>query len=60
MTQEALERVDTLSIGVFDCNRRPKGTRRYGPQWIYNLTIISARDTAGSAPAVPEAATRNN
>lgn len=60
MTQEALERVDTLSIGVFDCNRRPKGTRRYGPQWIYNLTIISASDTAGSAPAVPEAATRNN
>lgn len=35
-----LNEVDTLSLGEFDCNRRPKGTRRHSPLFIYHLTLI--------------------
>lgn len=34
---------DTVSLGEFDCNRRPKGTRRYSPQFIYHLTLLKER-----------------
>lgn len=37
---------DTLSLGIFDCNRRPKGTRRYSQTFIYRLTIVAPRDSA--------------
>lgn len=42
LPQQFLNNVDTLNIGVFDCNRRPEGTRRYSPDFIYNLTLITA------------------
>lgn len=32
--------VDTVSLGEFDCNRRPKGTRRHSPLFIYRLTLL--------------------
>ncbi|MDE6318077.1 MAG: glycosyltransferase family 39 protein [Muribaculaceae bacterium] len=32
--------VDTIPVGIFDCNRRPKGTRRYSPLFIYHLTLL--------------------
>lgn len=35
--------VDTIAVGVFDCNRRPKGTRRYSPLFIYRLTLLKAK-----------------
>lgn len=35
--------VDTVAVGVFDCNRRPKGTRRYSPLFIYRLTLLKAK-----------------
>lgn len=35
--------VDTVGVGVFDCNRRPKGTRRYSPLFIYRLTLLKAK-----------------
>lgn len=34
---------DTVPVGVFDCNRRPKGTRRYSPLFIYRLTLLKAK-----------------
>lgn len=37
---ELLNEVDTITVGVFDCNRRPKGTRRYSPMFIYRLTLL--------------------
>lgn len=42
---EALfENVDTVPVGVFDCNRRPKGTRRYSPLFIYRLTLLKEKE----------------
>lgn len=35
--------IDTVAIGVFDCNRRPKGTRRYSPLFIYRLTLLKEK-----------------
>lgn len=35
--------VDTVSLGEFDCNRRPKGTCRHSPLFIYRLTILKER-----------------
>lgn len=35
--------VDTVSLGEFDCNRRPKGTRRHSPIFIYRLTLLKER-----------------
>lgn len=35
--------VDTVSLGEFDCNRRPKGTRRHSPLFIYRLTLLKER-----------------
>lgn len=40
VTDSVLARVDTIPAGVYDCNRRPKGTRRYSPQFIYHLTLL--------------------
>lgn len=41
-----LQQADTLHIGIFDCNRRPKGTRRYSSDFIYHLTLITPRNTS--------------
>lgn len=38
-----LEKVDTTYIGRFDDNRRPKGTRRYSPLFIYHLTLVKPK-----------------
>lgn len=35
--------VDTVPLGEFDCNRRPKGTRRHSPLFIYRLTLLKER-----------------
>lgn len=35
--------VDTMPLGEFDCNRRPKGTRRHSPLFIYRLTLLKER-----------------
>lgn len=35
-----LQTVDTVHIGTYDDNRRPKGTRRYSPRFIYNVTVL--------------------
>lgn len=37
---ERLAEVDTVHIGVYDDNRRPRGTRRYSSEFIYHLTLI--------------------
>lgn len=48
LPQAVLNRADTLHIGVYDCNRRPKGTRRYSQDFIYHLTLVTPK----SAPVV--------
>lgn len=40
---ELFGNVDTIPVGVFDCNRRPKGTRRYSPLFIYRLTLLKEK-----------------
>ena len=35
-----LQTVDTVHVGTYDDNRRPKGTRRYSPRFIYNVTVL--------------------
>lgn len=40
---ELFEYVDTIAVGMFDCNRRPKGTRRYSPMFIYRLTLLKEK-----------------
>lgn len=35
---------DTTYIGLYDDNRRPKGTRRYSPLFIYHLTLVTPRN----------------
>lgn len=37
---EVLNRVDTVALGEFDCNKRPKGTRRHSPLFVYRLTLL--------------------
>lgn len=37
---EAGRLVDTIPVGHFDDNRRPKDNRRYSPTFIYNVTLI--------------------
>lgn len=34
------EHLDTTYMGLYDDNRRPKGTRRYSPLFIYHLTLV--------------------
>lgn len=47
--------VDTVSLGEFDCNRRPKGTRRHSPIFIYRLTLLKERpDTIPAGMTDPE------
>lgn len=43
-TPERLADVDTIHIGVYDDNRRPKGTRRYSSEFIYHLTLIRPKN----------------
>lgn len=43
-TPERLADVDTIHIGVYDDNRRPKGTRRYSSEFIYHLTLIRQKN----------------
>jgi hypothetical protein len=43
LAKDVLARVDTTYVGLFDDNRRPKGTRRYSPQFIYHATIITPK-----------------
>ena len=40
LSDSVLAGVDTIPAGIFDCNRRPKGTRRYSPLFIYHLTLL--------------------
>lgn len=37
--------LDTLHIDRFDDNRRPAGSKRYSPQFIYHATLISAKSS---------------
>jgi hypothetical protein len=32
--------VDTVYVGRFDDNRRPKDSRRYSPMFQYHLTLL--------------------
>ena len=43
LPREFLQRVDTVYVGRFDDNRRPKGTKRYEPKFIYHLTLLKPR-----------------
>ncbi|MGN1375004.1 MAG: ArnT family glycosyltransferase [Prevotella sp.] len=40
LPQSTLQGIDTVYIGKFDDNRRPKGTRRYSDEFIYNVTML--------------------
>lgn len=40
---DLINEVDTLYLGEFDCNRRPKGTRRHSPMFVYHLTLLTQR-----------------
>ena len=41
-----LRDVETTYLGCFDDNRRPKGNRRYSPQFIYHATLLKTKGTA--------------
>lgn len=43
LPRDYLRSVDTVSIGLYDDNRRPKGTRRYSSDFIYHLTLLKTR-----------------
>lgn len=43
LPSSVVEKIDTVYIGLFDDNRRPKGNRRYNSDVIYHLTILKAR-----------------
>lgn len=43
LPQEFLQKVDTIYIGRFDDNRRPRTTRRYDSRFIYHLTLLKPR-----------------
>jgi hypothetical protein len=34
-------RLHLRDLGLFDDNRRPKGTRRYSSEFIYHLTLLT-------------------
>lgn len=40
VAQSTLKDIDTIYIGIYDDNRRPKGTRRYSDEFIYHLTLL--------------------
>lgn len=40
VAQSTLKDIDTVYIGKYDDNRRPKGTRRYSDEFIYHLTLL--------------------
>jgi 4-amino-4-deoxy-L-arabinose transferase-like glycosyltransferase len=41
LSPATLSQISTSYVGLFDDNRRPKGTRRYSTEFIYHLTILS-------------------
>lgn len=43
MPKSILERIDTVWVGLYDDNRRPKGTRRYSGEFIYNVTVLKKK-----------------
>jgi 4-amino-4-deoxy-L-arabinose transferase-like glycosyltransferase len=47
---QLLARVDTVALGLFDDNRRPKGSRRYSNDFIYHLTLLRERQTDTTLP----------
>ncbi len=38
-----LNRIDTVWVGSYDNNRRPKNTRRYNDKFLYNVTILKLK-----------------
>ena len=38
-----LEQVDTLRIGTFDDNRRPRSSKRHNPDFLYTVTLLTPR-----------------
>lgn len=46
LPQNQLRDVETTYLGCFDDNRRPKGNRRYSPQFIYHATLLKTKGTA--------------
>lgn len=50
-----LEKIDTVWVGHYDNNRRPKNTKRYSDLFLYNVTILRQKpwqspDSAVCAP----------
>lgn len=45
---EVFEKADTVALGEFDCNRRPKGTKRYSPLFIYHLTLLQPKENVST------------
>lgn len=39
-----LERADTLRVGVFDDNRRPRSSKRYNPTFLYVVTLLTPKN----------------
>lgn len=43
LPEKLLRQIDTVYVGRFDDNRRPKGHRHYSNIFIYNVTILKAK-----------------
>jgi len=53
LSNEVLSKVDTVWVGLYDDNRRPKGTRRYSKEFIYNLTVLKTKQPHSLTPPRP-------
>lgn len=43
LPESCLDGVETIEIGRYDDNRRPKDNRRYSDEFIYNVTLLKAK-----------------
>ena len=44
MSAEIINDIDTLHIGLYDDNRYPKSNRRHRDMFVYNVTMLTAKD----------------
>ena len=55
LSPDRLEGIDTLSVGRYDDNHRPKTSRFYNGSFIYHVTLLKAKDAvANNTEGYPE------
>lgn len=55
LSPDRLEGIDTLSVGRYDDNHRPKTSRFYNGSFIYHVTLLKAKDAvANNTESNPE------